>query len=245
MKTRVHKERGQKARWRQLIVVLVCALSWFTESAGGHPPDDLMKVQFTVIDAGLLCEAEVHFSQVYALKRKFGGEVGVEDYAAIERSFEMNCPVKLNGEEERPKITEYMEIGSEWGQGYLDHPLDEEERRVAKVVMLYSCDGEVKDVEVKWGLIPRQSGQVDVFFEAGDERERFRLSLESSVFSWSADRGTEEMASELDSEAGVNAALRVAAVSPEDVKPKSGLWLFAAGSLLVLVGVTYGVRRRQ
>jgi len=158
--------------------LLLCGLA----VAWGHPPDELMKASFVLQNDALICEVEVHYSQLYSLKFKEGGTVTSNEYSAIVRSFHMNCPVLIDGKLIKPELVRFEDPNGQWGGDYLDHAHRMEEIRIGRMTLRYPLLTTPRTVAVTWKLIPED--ELVIPFSAPDELVRFRVTPEEPEFIW-------------------------------------------------------------
>jgi len=166
--------------------VWVCALL-SSSILWAHPPQDLMVVKFNLKNDALFCEAEVHYSQLYALKKKRGGSVTEKDYPAIIRSFHMNCPVTIDGELVKPTLVKFISPNEKWGGEYLDHHHDEDEILIAKIILSYPLKTPPNKIQVEWRLIPPNKEKLEIpFYIQKDitQTEIFTVTAGKKTFSW-------------------------------------------------------------
>ncbi|SHI40061.1 hypothetical protein SAMN02745181_0041 [Rubritalea squalenifaciens DSM 18772] len=180
---------GQKADFftrfnlRPLFICILGMLAWHPVSLQAHPPRKLMKVEFSLEKQALVCKADIHFSQLYALKKKELGDVGEQDHAKILRSLSMNCPVLIDGLPVQGKLVSCkFPSAADQRDG---HYHDENEMRHVSVELKFPVSKKPETISVDWKLIPHNEGELKIpFHNAYIKNQVFKVSLSSTSFTW-------------------------------------------------------------
>ena len=166
--------------------VLGSALSW------GHAPQSLLKVKFTVKKEVLECEVDIHYSQLYCLKSRQAGEVTEDDYPEIVRTFQTDCPVRIDGKVVPPTLKSFSEPLSKLSEGHHHHDLDD--LRYGKIILQYLLVASPKEIQVKWPLISSKEDDLKISWLAAGGKEVFTVSNHEPMLLWK--KGNMEIAGE-------------------------------------------------